>query len=98
MAICRVTSAAAGWRMERVIKGSAVGQGRNERYARIRKRAAEIWQEEGCPENQHERHWLLAMRQIDSEDAAVPDRKIARRSADRVPVASKTTHFPPGLR
>lgn len=44
--------------------------GRNERYARIRARAGEIWQQEGCPANQHERHWLLAMREIDGEDAA----------------------------
>ncbi|WP_161808102.1 DUF2934 domain-containing protein [Mesorhizobium sp. 1M-11] len=43
--------------------------GRNKRYTRIRARAGEIWQQEGCPDNRHEHHWLLALRQIDLEDA-----------------------------
>ena len=43
-------------------------QERNERDARIVKRAAEIWSEEGGPMNSHEAQWLTAMRQIDDED------------------------------
>lgn len=43
-------------------------QERNERDARIIKRAAEIWSEEGGPMNRHEAQWLIAMRQIDDED------------------------------
>lgn len=43
-------------------------QERNERDARIIKRAAEIWSEEGGLMNRHEAQWLTAMRQIDEED------------------------------
>nr|WP_145994438.1 DUF2934 domain-containing protein [Mesorhizobium loti] len=56
--------------------------GRNERYSRIRARAGEIWLQEGCPANQHERHWLLALREIDREDA---DRKPLQRRIVRRP-------------
>ena len=52
-----------------------MGHTRNERYTRIRARAAEIWLQEGCPGDQQERHWLLALREIDREDAS---RKEAR--------------------
>ncbi|MFE0019286.1 DUF2934 domain-containing protein, partial [Mesorhizobium sp. NPDC059054] len=48
---------------------TALDHGRNRRYTRIRARAGEIWQQEGCPDNRHEHHWLLALRQIDLEDA-----------------------------
>ncbi|HEV2505400.1 MAG TPA: DUF2934 domain-containing protein [Mesorhizobium sp.] len=50
-----------------------MGHARNERYARIRARAAEIWLQEGCPGDQQEHHWLLALREIDREDAARKD-------------------------
>lgn len=51
---------------------NTAGHARNERYRRIRARAGEIWRQEGCPGDQHERHWLLAMREIDIEDDALP--------------------------
>ncbi len=52
---------------------AVLGHARNERYARIRARAAEIWLQEGCPGDQQEQHWLLALREIDREDAARDD-------------------------
>ncbi len=52
---------------------AVLGHARNERYARIRARAAEIWLQEGCPGDQQEHHWLLALREIDREDAARDD-------------------------
>jgi hypothetical protein len=36
---------------------------------RIRTRAHEIWEREGRPEGDHERHWQQAMREIEEEDA-----------------------------
>lgn len=50
----------------------AMTQERNERDARIIKRAAEIWSEEGGLMNRHEAQWLMAMRQIDEEDRGGP--------------------------
>ena len=52
---------------------AVLGHARNERYARIRARAAEIWLQEGCPGDQQDQHWLLALREIDREDAARKD-------------------------
>lgn len=36
---------------------------------RIKQRAYEIWESEGRPEGEHDRHWHQAVRQIDEEDA-----------------------------
>ncbi|TPK61802.1 DUF2934 domain-containing protein [Mesorhizobium sp. B2-4-15] len=41
----------------------------DDRQERIRNRAHEIWQEEGQPAGQHERHWHQATADIDREDA-----------------------------
>ncbi|WP_395382923.1 DUF2934 domain-containing protein [Mesorhizobium sp. UC22_110] len=53
------------WRLE---TDKAMTQERNRRDARIVRRAAEIWSEEGRPMNRHEEQWLMAMREIDDED------------------------------
>ncbi len=37
---------------------------------RIRRRAYQIWQEEGCPTGQEERHWEMARQMIASEGSA----------------------------
>jgi Protein of unknown function (DUF2934). len=37
---------------------------------RIRRRAYQIWQEEGCPTGQEERHWEMARQIIASEGSA----------------------------
>jgi len=34
---------------------------------RIRQRAYQLWQEEGCPEGQADKHWERARESIDSE-------------------------------
>ncbi|TPK81133.1 DUF2934 domain-containing protein [Mesorhizobium sp. B2-4-12] len=41
----------------------------DDRQERIRNRAHKIWQEEGQPAGQHERHWHQATADIDREDA-----------------------------
>ncbi|WP_315918293.1 DUF2934 domain-containing protein [Mesorhizobium sp. SP-1A] len=45
---------------------------RNERYARLCRRAREIWEQEGQPIGRHEIHWLMAIQQIDAEDETGP--------------------------
>lgn len=42
-----------------------------DREARVRQRAHEIWESEGCPEGHAEEHWARANQEIDAEDAAV---------------------------
>lgn len=41
----------------------------DDRQERIRNRAHQIWQEEGQPAGQHERHWHQAAADIDREGA-----------------------------
>ena len=41
---------------------------------RIRKRAHEIWEEEGRPEGREYSHWLRARAEIDAEDDERPNR------------------------
>lgn len=42
----------------------------DDRQERIRNRAHQIWQQEGQPAGQHERHWHQAAADVDREDAA----------------------------
>jgi hypothetical protein len=44
----------------------------DDRQARIRRRAHEIWEREGSPEGHHERYWRKAVREIDEEDGRSP--------------------------
>ena len=46
----------------------------DDRNERIRKRAHEIWEEEGRPEGREYSHWLRARTEIDAEDAERPER------------------------
>ncbi|TGQ66644.1 MAG: DUF2934 domain-containing protein [Mesorhizobium sp.] len=41
----------------------------DDRQERIRNRAHQIWQEEGQPAGQHERHWHQAAADVDREDS-----------------------------
>jgi hypothetical protein len=41
----------------------------DDRQERIRNRAHQIWQQEGQPAGQHERHWHQAAADVDLEDA-----------------------------
>ena len=41
----------------------------DDRQERIRNRAHQIWQEEGQPAGQHERHWHQAVADVDRQDA-----------------------------
>jgi hypothetical protein len=42
----------------------------DDRQERIRQRAHAIWEREGRPHGDHERHWHQASADIDAEDAA----------------------------
>ena len=46
----------------------------DDRNEKIRKRAHEIWEEEGRPEGREYSHWLRARTEIDAEDAERPER------------------------
>ena len=50
---------------------AASGQEEQDREARIRRRAHEIWEAEGRPEGQADRHWSRAAEDLDREDAAI---------------------------
>jgi Protein of unknown function (DUF2934) len=49
----------------------ASGQEEQDREARIRRRAHEMWEAEGRPEGQADRHWSRAAEDLDREDAAI---------------------------
>jgi hypothetical protein len=40
---------------------------------RIRQRAYQLWQEEGCPEGQDEAHWERARAAVERESQSKPD-------------------------
>ncbi len=43
-----------------------------EKHERIRQRAHAIWEREGRPEGEHERHWAKATAEVDAEDVEQP--------------------------
>lgn len=45
------------------------GAGDAEREQRIRELAHHIWEAEGCPSGQEERHWYAATRLVEAEDS-----------------------------
>jgi hypothetical protein len=55
----------------------ASGQEEQDRDARIRRRAYEMWEAEGRPEGQADRHWSRAAEDLDREDAAIQREGIA---------------------
>ena len=50
---------------------AARGQEEQDRDARIRRRAHEMWEAEGRPEGQADCHWSRAAEDLDREDAAI---------------------------
>jgi hypothetical protein len=62
---------------QRTREHAASGQEEQDRTARIRKRAHEIWEAEGRPEGEAERHWTRAADDLDREDAAMQREGIA---------------------
>ena len=56
---------------------AASGQEEQDRDARIRRRAHEVWEAEGRPEGQTDRHWSRAAEDLDREDAAIQREGIA---------------------
>lgn len=44
----------------------------NQQEQRIREFAYEIWQTEGCPEGQGERHWDMARKLVEAQDRGLP--------------------------
>jgi len=45
----------------------------NEREARIRDRAHEIWEKEGRPEGRHREHWERAAAEIEAKENVDPE-------------------------
>ena len=62
---------------QRTREHAASGQEEQDRTARIRKRAHEIWEAEGRPEGQADRHWSRAAEDLDREDADIQREGIA---------------------
>jgi hypothetical protein len=62
---------------QRTREHAASGQEEQDRTARIRKRAHEIWEAEGRPEGQADRHWSRAADDLDREDADIQREGIA---------------------
>src|SRR4029453_4084236 len=56
---------------QRTREHAAVSQGDQDRDARIRRRAHEIWEQEGQPEGLAEEHWNRAARGLDQENVAL---------------------------
>jgi hypothetical protein len=56
---------------QRTREGAASSQEEQDREARIRRRAHELWEAEGRPEGQADRHWRRAAEDLDREDAAI---------------------------
>ena len=50
---------------------AASSQEEQDRDARIRRRAHDLWEAEGRPEDQADRHWSRAAEDLDREDAAI---------------------------
>ena len=64
----------------------------NPEEQRIREFAYQIWQSEGCPHGQEERHWEMARKLVEAQQSA-PSAKLASRA--RKP-ASKPTEVAAG--
>ncbi|WP_137933786.1 DUF2934 domain-containing protein [Mesorhizobium comanense] len=64
----------------------------DDRQERIRNRAHQIWQEEGQPAGQHERHWHQAAADIDREDGA--GKSSAKKSAKKATATGKAKAEP----
>ena len=62
----------------------------DDRDARIRARAHQIWEAEGQPDNKAEEHWQRAMDEIAAEDAAAAP-KTRKKAAPRKPAAPRAT-------
>jgi hypothetical protein len=56
---------------------AASGQEEQDRDARIRRRAHEIWETEGRREGEADRHWSRAAEDLDREDTAIQREGIA---------------------
>ncbi len=54
------------------------------RLEKVRRRAYDLWQQEGESHGRHEDHWAEAERQIDAEDTLAAEKS---ESPARVPVA-----------
>jgi hypothetical protein len=56
---------------QRTRQHAASGQNEQDREARIRKRAHDIWEQEGQPEGLAEEHWKRAAQDLDQEEAGM---------------------------
>ncbi|MDR9776003.1 DUF2934 domain-containing protein [Rhizobium hidalgonense] len=58
---------------------------------RIRRRAQEIWEAEGKPEGEHERHWLQAEREQKGDGEVPQTSSSAHHSATTIPDGGGTS-------
>ena len=61
----------------------------DDRQERIRKRAHQIWEEEGQPAGQHERHWREAAEHVDRDNSKTPSKAKKAPAAGKAKAASK---------
>src|SRR3984957_20028359 len=65
--------------------GSARGRreerGTNDRAQHIRESAEYVWEQEGCPEDQAERHWSAAVAVVEAQDVEGENREGRRGTA-----------------
>ncbi|MBZ9674953.1 DUF2934 domain-containing protein [Mesorhizobium sp. ES1-1] len=61
----------------------------DDRQERIRKRAHQIWEEEGQPAGHHERHWRQAAQDIDRDSAGKPSKATKAAAAGKAKTSSK---------
>jgi len=71
---------------QRTIEHAASSQEEQDREARIRRRAHEIWEQEGRPEGLANQHWERAAQDLDREDAAIQREGIAGEKPGTKPV------------
>lgn len=66
---------------------------------RIRELAYQIWQSEGCPEGQHDRHWEMARRLVETsqhaQSGAAEDAPPAKPASTRKPRSVKPVETAP---
>lgn len=65
----------------------------DDRQERIRNRAHQIWQQEGQPAGQHERHWHQAAADVDAEHATGTS-SVAKKPAKKTAGADKAKAAP----
>lgn len=66
----------------------------NQQEQRIRELAYEIWQSEGRPQGQEERHWEMACKLVETQGSAAPAKAARSRKAASKPVDATPSSKP----